>query len=328
MKPKRIHILGPSAAGISTLGRYLARAMNCVNVDADDVYWEKTDPPYTAKRSVESRRQILEEALRGKSWILSGSAVGWGDFLKSSFTHVVFLHLSQNIRIERLLARERERYGDRILSGGDMEKIHRDFLEWTLRYDVGGMEVRSKILHEQWMRSLSCPVLRLNGILPTAVQGDLVLEFLEKRAPEITINMVKGKEAAPLVESFFESLGRPTRAHPSDLYFIASSGKIIVGTVRYCLEDGTHLLRGMLIAEHARRQGIGKKLLRAFDAHLKKHKIGPIFCLPYQHLESFYGGIGFHRIKSEEAPSFLRERLTLYRENEMPDVILMKRPVS
>jgi len=92
----------------------------------------------------------------------------------------LFLKLSPSIRMERLIAREKERYGSRILAGGDMEKIHRDFLEWAARYDEGGMEVRSLALHEHWLGSLPCPVLRLDSVFPTEVQVDLTMDFLKR----------------------------------------------------------------------------------------------------------------------------------------------------
>jgi adenylate kinase family enzyme/N-acetylglutamate synthase-like GNAT family acetyltransferase len=322
---KRIHILGASGSGTTTLGKHLAKALDCVFVDADDIFWETTEPPFTVKRPVSQRRAALEEKLGSGSWVLAGSVTGWGDFLKTKFTHVLFLKLSPTIRMERIVAREKERYGDRIHPGGDMEKIHRDFLEWAAKYDAGGMDVRSLVLHEHWMRSLPCPVLRLDAILPTAVQAEVALDFLNSPAPTFTVESLKGRDAAPMVDPFFASLGRPTTARSSDYFFVALAGKEVLGVVRYCVEEGTHMLRGMLIAERARRQGVGMALLKAFDFHLRKLHIAPVFCLPHAHLASFYGAIGFQQVPDKEAPAFLRERVALYRENQMPDVIVMRR---
>lgn len=327
MKASRIHILGASGSGATTLGALLAKKLGCLHVDADDFFWEKTEPPFTTKRSLQERKRLLEEALSSSpSWVLSGSVTGWGDFLRTKFTHVLFLKLSPSIRMERLIERERERYGHRIVPGGDMEKIHRDFLEWAARYDEGGMDVRSLVLHEHWMRSLPCPVLRLDAILPTEVQAELAMDFLSRSTPEFSVSVLAGREAAPLVDPFFASLGRPTAAKSSDLFFVALAGpKEVLGVVRYCVEEQSHMLRGMLIAERARKLGVGQALLKAFDFHLRKMKIGPVYCLPHGHLNSFYMTIGFRALPDKEAPPFLQERLALYRENGMPDVIVMRR---
>lgn len=327
MKATRIHILGASGAGTTSLGEALARRLGATHFDADDFFWEKTDPPFTRQRSVEERRQLLESKLAAApSWVLSGSVSGWGNFLKPAFSHVIFLSLAKEERMKRLRERELRRHGGRIFPGGDMEQIHNDFLAWAASYDEGGMDMRSRLFHETWMRSLPCPLLRLDSSAPTAELTEMALKFFSYRYPELHVEEAKGLAASPLVDPFFESLGRSTRAQPSDHFFLAKCGSELLGTVRYCVEHETPMLRGMLIAERARRQGAGQALLKAFDAHLKRHRIGSVFCVPHGHLLSFYGSIGFRRVPESAGPEFLRERISLYRENGMPDVILMRRP--
>ena len=49
----------------------------------------------------------------------------------------MFLYVDTNVRIKRLQQRERDRFGDRILIGGDMHAIHEEFIDWASRYDAG-----------------------------------------------------------------------------------------------------------------------------------------------------------------------------------------------
>ena len=35
------------------------------------------------------------------------------------------------------------------------------------RYDSAGMEQRSRVLHQRWLHLLHCPLLQLDGALPT-----------------------------------------------------------------------------------------------------------------------------------------------------------------
>ena len=44
-----------------------------------------------------------------------------------------------------------------------MYETHQAFLEWARRYDTGGLEIRSKMKHDQWQTLLPCPVLLLDG---------------------------------------------------------------------------------------------------------------------------------------------------------------------
>jgi hypothetical protein len=83
----------------------------------------------------------------------------------------VFLVVSTAVRMRRLRARERERYGDEaIAEGGRLRRAHVEFLDWAERYDTGGLEMRSRALHEAWVATLPCPTLRLDGDRPVAEQ--------------------------------------------------------------------------------------------------------------------------------------------------------------
>lgn len=74
----------------------------------------------------------------------------------------MFVWLPSELRIERILRRERELYADRILPGGDMAADHVAFLEWTRGYDDGTAEGTNTLpCHEELLRSATCPVLRL-----------------------------------------------------------------------------------------------------------------------------------------------------------------------
>lgn len=177
----RIHTVGASGSGTTTLAKAIAQKLGCPHFDSDDFYWEKTDPPFTAKRSIEERLELLEKDLsRQASWVLSGSLVSWGDPIIPNFTHVVFLYIPPLIRLERLKLREQLRYGRRIEPGGDMEKIHADLMEWAAKYDQGGLEVRSKKMHEEWFKKLKCPLIRIEEDLPTERQIELVLSMFSR----------------------------------------------------------------------------------------------------------------------------------------------------
>jgi len=44
-----------------------------------------------------------------------------------------------------------------------MYDTHRDFLAWAASYDTAVAPIRSRHLHENWMRRLNCPILKLNS---------------------------------------------------------------------------------------------------------------------------------------------------------------------
>lgn len=162
----KIHLFGASGSGTTTLGRLVAERMGLPHFDTDDFFWERTEPPFTTIVAVASRQEQLRAALsEQRSWVLSGSLTGWGDFLIPAFDRVVFLALPPELRMTRLMSRERQRYGDRIQEGGEMHTTHRAFMTWAEGYDAGGLDMRSRASHEAWMAKLPCPVLRLEGDL-------------------------------------------------------------------------------------------------------------------------------------------------------------------
>ena len=59
MPTRRIHTMGPSGAGITTLGRALADALAAPHHDTDDYYWHPTAPPYRENRGVGNRHRLM-----------------------------------------------------------------------------------------------------------------------------------------------------------------------------------------------------------------------------------------------------------------------------
>jgi len=166
-----IHILGASGSGTTTLGRALAARLQYPHFDTDDYFWLPTDPPFTHERERTERQHLLMDALTAQdSWVLSGSLCGWGDVAIPLFELVVFLWLPTDIRLERLRQREQERYGARIMAGGDMYASSQAFLTWAASYDEGDMSIRSRRLHEQWLGTLPCPIVCYEGEYTVAEQ--------------------------------------------------------------------------------------------------------------------------------------------------------------
>lgn len=67
------------------------------------------------------------------------------------------------MRLARLRERERQRYGTAVEPGGAMHEASTAFLEWAAAYDDGGLDIRSRALHEKWLAALPGRVLRLDG---------------------------------------------------------------------------------------------------------------------------------------------------------------------
>ena len=159
-----IHIFGASGSGTSTLGKKISSELGYTFMDTDDYYWMPTDPKFTVKRPIDERISLMKRDIdTAENVVISGSLCGWGDVLIPYFTLAVRIVIDTDLRIERIKARERERFGSRIDVGGDMHQQHIEFIEWARSYDTADATKRSKARHDEWERLLPCEVLHIDG---------------------------------------------------------------------------------------------------------------------------------------------------------------------
>lgn len=172
MQRGRVQVVGASGTGTTTLARAVADAWSVPHADVDDYFWVPTDPPYSVKRAPADRVALMAQVfLPREAWVLSGCMLGWGDAVSARCDAVVFLTLDPVERLRRLASREHER---RTSSGVD-ERALEEFFSWARGYDDPTFDGRSRVRHEEWLATLSCPVLRLDSTLPTESLRDLVL---------------------------------------------------------------------------------------------------------------------------------------------------------
>ncbi|MCL2387284.1 MAG: AAA family ATPase, partial [Defluviitaleaceae bacterium] len=163
-KPHGIIVFGAGGTGKTTLACELARLLNFDHFDTDDYFFEQTDPPFTQTRSLNKRIEILRPLLK-TNFIISGCLREWGGAFDSMLSMAVFLIVPTDIRIERLESREFNRNGKRIKQGGDLYNRHQEFIRYVATYDNGGMETRSLASQEAWAKTLTCPVIRVDGTI-------------------------------------------------------------------------------------------------------------------------------------------------------------------
>ncbi|MFK7970545.1 MAG: AAA family ATPase [Bacteroidia bacterium] len=170
----KIHIFGASGSGTTSLGEALSQRWSYTHLDADDYYWVKTDPPFQEKIPIEKRNaRITEDFEALENVIISGSMVSWGPEWTHAYDYAIFLYVPPALRLERLRAREVERYGKLLDTNPTFKQNSEAFLTWASQYDEGTFTGRSLAVHERWIEQLTCPVIRLDN---TGTMDDLVAE--------------------------------------------------------------------------------------------------------------------------------------------------------
>ena len=169
----RISITGASGSGCTTLGAALADKLGARCIDTDDLYWTQTEPPYQVKRDLQEATTLLQLAVaeaveENAGFVAAGTLENWAAPLTPEVERTVFIDTPDAIRMQRLRNREVIRFGDRILSGGDMHETSREFLTWASRYEFNDRPGRSRVRQEAWLKTLPCRVIRLDGSRPVA----------------------------------------------------------------------------------------------------------------------------------------------------------------
>jgi adenylate kinase family enzyme len=179
MKQTIINIFGSSGSGSTTLAKAIASEFDYKFIDVDDYLWKKTDPPFTVRNTNEDALTLIQKQLFDQHpAVISGSLVEVGDSLKASIDLFLYINLDRNIRVKRITDREKYRFGDRILPGGDLHMQHLDFLKWVSDYEDNPETLRSRKQHLSWLDDVLVTVLKITEELTIEELLNLVRPFI------------------------------------------------------------------------------------------------------------------------------------------------------
>ena len=170
-----ILICGLNGTGKSTLGRILADRMGYEFIDNEDLFFPKTDSSYTfsGPRSEEEVIRLLEEKITANNRFIFAAVKGhYGDRLIASLDHIVLMEVPKQIRSRRIRDRSYRKFGNRILPGGDLYDQESKWFSLT--------ESRPETYVTDWLETVDCPVIRIDGTLPVEENVDYLESVLLK----------------------------------------------------------------------------------------------------------------------------------------------------
>ena len=169
-----IIICGLNGSGKSTLGKALAEKLEFHFVDTEDLYYPKTNPDYvySSPRTREEAEKILFNEIKAHENLVFASVKGdYGEHICPFFRCAVLIDVPKDIRMQRVRNRSFQKFGDRMLTGGDLYEQEEKFFEFA--------ESRPENTVEEWIQSLKCPVIRVDGTKSIEENVDFIIEQLQ-----------------------------------------------------------------------------------------------------------------------------------------------------
>ena len=154
--PFGIVICGLNGCGKSTLARLLAQELGYLRMDVEDYSFRDAVIPYSSSRTKEEVRALmLADIRRCPRFVLATVRADWGKEINGAYALAVVLSAPKETRLQRIDSRALEKYGDRVLPGGDMYAQQQRFRAMVRN--------RTEDMVEESLQRLSCPMLRLNA---------------------------------------------------------------------------------------------------------------------------------------------------------------------
>jgi len=145
--------------------------------EVTELLWDKgnTVEPYTVMYSREEKiNRLSKDIFPYEHFVMAGSMSSFHYAFDDKFDMMVFLYAEPAVRIQRVHERAVERFGERVLEGGDLYESHLRFLDDNRRYEKNG----SPNLNEQreWLNNMSCMKIELDGKVDLESNSNIIVE--------------------------------------------------------------------------------------------------------------------------------------------------------
>ena len=149
-----IIVCGLNGSGKSTLGKALAKKLHFHFIDNEDLYFPKTDAHYiygSPRTREEVEKLLWSEMMAHENFVFTSVRGDYGETIYSFFQYAVLIDVPKHIRIQRVRNRSFQKFGERMLL---------------------------------WVKSLKCPVLRIDGTKAIEENVDFIMEWIQNVACE------------------------------------------------------------------------------------------------------------------------------------------------
>jgi len=156
-----IQICGLNGCGKSTLGRALAEKIGFHFIDNENLYFTRAsigDPYNNPKSRADVERLLIEEVGRFPDFVFAAVKCDYGKDMIPMYDYIVMMEVSKNVRARRVRNRSFQKFGNRMLIGGDLYNQEEAFFQMV--------DSREDEFIETWLQMVNCPIIRVDGTKP------------------------------------------------------------------------------------------------------------------------------------------------------------------
>ena len=168
-----IQICGLNGCGKSTLGKALADRLGFHFIDNEHLYFSRSgsDEPYANPKSrAEVERLLMDEVSKYPDFVFSAVKGDYGKEIVPMYNYVIVIDVPKELRIQRVRNRSFQKFGDRMLAGGDLHGPEEAFFKVV--------ESRRDDYVENWLPNVNCPVIRIDGTKPIADNVEHIVQII------------------------------------------------------------------------------------------------------------------------------------------------------
>ena len=169
-----ILVCGLNGAGKSTLAKALAEKINIRFIDIENIYFSRQnnpDYPYENPRPYEEVVSLLTNIVNDENDFVLASVTGdFGEEFISHLECIISIEVPREIRLKRVYDRSYILFGEKSCKGGDYYEQVKLFHEFCV--------LRDENMVNNWLSTMCCPIIRVDGTLPICDNVNLITEKL------------------------------------------------------------------------------------------------------------------------------------------------------
>ena len=170
-----IQICGLNGCGKSTLGKALAERMNFHFIDNENLYFSRTniDEPYTNPKSrTEVEKLLAEEISKHPDFVFAAVKGDYGKDVIPLYDYIVVIEVPKDIRSQRVRNRSYQKFGNRILVGGDLHSQEEAFFQMV--------DSREDDYIANWLQKVGSPIIRVDGTKTVEDNVEYILQLIDR----------------------------------------------------------------------------------------------------------------------------------------------------